>query len=541
MQQGRYDAIVVGGGHNGLVAAAYLARAGLSVAVLERRPLVGGACVTEEVFPGYRHSTASYVVSLLVPEVVRDLELRRFGYRVSLLDPSLFMPFEDGSYCLDWADPARFREQLRRFSRADAAAYGDYDRTMEELVEIVRPLLLTPPPSLELPSHVGEVVDLMRLALRGHAARRRLAALTDLMTLSCADFLRQWFSHPKVLAATSGGGVIGAWAGPETPGTAYVLLHHRMGEIEGRRGAWGIVHGGMGALAEAIAASARWAGAEIRTDAEVVAIRCEGGSARGVTLASGEELDAPLVLSGVHPRTALLDLVGRDALPGELVRDLDRYRSRSPVVKINAVLAELPDFTALPGKDRVGPQHPEFMLLESLESLEAAWDEAKHGRASSEPFVDAVLHSTLDPSLVPEGSGHHTLSLFCQYAPYELAEGGWDAERDAFADRVMARIGRHAPNVPDAVLHRQVLAPPDLEARFGLVGGNIFHGEMSLDQLFTFRPAPGAGAFRTPVRGLYLCGSGSHPGGGVMGAPGYLGARAALRDRRGWPRRRRAA
>jgi phytoene dehydrogenase-like protein len=524
-----YDAVVVGGGHNGLVAAAYLSRGGLDVCLLERRPMVGGASVTEELWPGYRLSTASYVVSLLVPQVVRDLELERFGYRVSLLDPALFMPFLDGTYCMDWADPRRLQEELRKFSAADADAYADYDRTMTELTEVVRPLLLTPPPSLKVP---GDLLDAARSLLRGRAARRSLPALVDLMTMSVADFLRQWFSHPRVLVAISGGGVIGAWAGPETPGTAYVLLHHRVGETAGRRGQWGVVHGGMGALAEAIAASARWAGAEIRTGAPVAAIRADGGRVRGVTLDDGTEIDAPIVLSGVHPRTALLDLVGAAELPDDLVQELERYRSRSPVVKINAVVSELPDFTSLPGKEP-GPQHAEFMLVESLDALESAWDDAKHGRASAEPFVDAVMHSVLDPSLVPEGSGHHTLSLFCQYGPYELADGGsWETERDAFADRVFERIGRYAPNLPDAVLHRQVLAPPDLEERFGLIGGNIFHGEMTLDQLFAFRPASQAGAYRTPVGGLYLCGSGSHPGGGVMGAPGYLGARTAMRDRR---------
>ncbi len=315
-----------------------------------------------------------------------------------------------------------------------------------------------------------------------------------------------------------------------SPGSAYVLLHHRMGAAVGGHGAWAFVRGGMGALSEAIASAARQHGAEIRTEAEVVAVRVRNGRARGVTLADGTEIEARMVLSGIHPRTTFLDLVGAAHLPEDLVRDVGRFRTRSGSAKVNLAVRELPDFTAMPGHDP-GPQHPEFIICPSIEYLERAWDDAKYGRPSKEPMLDCVIPTTKDDSLAPAGT--HVLTAFVQYAPYELAEGlSWEKEREALGDRVIETIGRYAPNLPDAVLHREVLTPVDMEERFGLLGGNIFQGEMALDQLFSFRPVPQAGAYRTPLRGLYLCGSGTHPGGGVMGAPGYNAARVALKDLR---------
>jgi len=442
----------------------------------------------------------------------------------------MFHPWHDGSYLLEWMDGASFAEGLAAHSPADAHAYSDYHRTLDDLASTLRPLLLrSPPGGVRAP---GDVADWLRAALHGRLANRRLAQLTDLMTLSVADYLRQWFSHPKTLAAMCGSGVIGTWAGPETPGTAYVLMHHVIGEVAGVRGGWGIVRGGMGAISEAIAASARAAGADVRTEAAVEQIRVSGGRATGVRLASGEELTADVVLASCHPRTTLLDLVGDRHLPAELATQMRTYRSRSPVVKINCVLGELPRFACLEGTDHGPRALGEFMLHQSIEEVERAWDDAKYGRAATRPFIDGCVHSAYDDSLVPAGSGHHTLSLYTQFAPYELAEGSWETEREAYYGRVMDVIGEFAPNVPGAVLHHEVLAPPDLERIFGLVGGNIFHGEMTLDQLYLLRPAAGAGAYRTPVRGLYLCGSGSHPGGGVMGSPGMLGARTALRDLR---------
>jgi phytoene dehydrogenase-like protein len=524
----RYDVAVIGGGHNGLVCAAYLARAGLRVVVLERRHLVGGAAVTEEPWPGYRVSTASYVVSLLQPKIVRDLGLHRHGYRVLPLDPAYFMPFPDGRSVLMWDDPRRAAESIATLSRRDAAAYIGYHRDLDELSAFVRPLLLRVPPRIPMRS-----LDDVRAALTlgGHLVRHRrsLAKVAELMTMSVADFLDQYFTDESVKGALAPGGVIGIWGGPMSPGSAYVLLHHRMGGAGGIRGAWGFVRGGMGALSEAIAAAARAAGAEIRTEAAVAHIDAAGGRTRSITLADGTTIAARAVASAIHPRTTFLEMVGRPNLPDELVREIERYRTRGGSAKVNVALSELPDFIAAPGTDP-GPQHPEFIISPTIEYLERAWDDAKHGRTSERPMLDCVIPTTRDPGLSPEGT--HILTAFVQYAPYHLTGREWDGERDALGDRVIETIAEYAPNVKGAVLHREVLTPVDLEERFGLVGGNIFHGEMALDQLYSLRPSPLAGAYRTPVRGLYLCGSGTHPGGGVMGASGHNAARVILRDLR---------
>ncbi len=528
-----YDSIIVGGGHNGLVCAAYLARAGQRVAVLERRPRVGGAAVTEEVWPGYRVSVLSYVVSLLRPDIVRDLDLPRFGYAVYPLDPAYFTPFPDGRSLFVWEDPQRAAAEIARFSPHDAAAYLEYDRSLTSLVAVVRPLLDAIPPTVRLRS-----LDDLRhaLSLGGHLVRHRrdLSRLVDAMTLPVADFLDEWFQDPAIKGALCPGGVIGAWAGPHSPGTAYVLLHHRMGEVGAQRGGWAFVRGGMGGLSEAIAAAARAHGAEIRTEAPVARVLVEAGQATGVALVDGTELRASQVISGIHPTTTFLGLVGREHLPADLVTDIERYRTRSGAAKVNLALAELPDFSARPGTS-LGPQHPEIMINPSVPYLEAAWREAQAGHWSGEPMMDCVIPTTKDPTLAPEG--RHIMTCFVQYAPNQLAGTDWDAERDRFGDRVIELLGQYAPNLPGAVLHRQVVTPLDMEREYGLLGGNIFHGEMSLDQLLSFRPTPQAGAYRTPLAGLYLCGSGTHPGGGVMGAPGRNAARVVLTDARRAQRR----
>jgi phytoene dehydrogenase-like protein len=525
----RYDAIVIGGGHNGLVCAAYLARAGASVVVLERRHLIGGAAVTEEPWPGFKVSTASYVVSLLVPQIVRDLDLAGHGYEIYPLDPSYFAPFPDGRGLLVWEDRRRAADEIAKFSRIDAEAYVRYDRDLEALAAFVRPLLLRIPPPIDSPS-IGALGEFLSLGRHLRRHRRLLPRVMDLMTMSVADFLDDYFVHDAVKGALAPGGVIGMWGGPMNPGSAYVLLHHRMGEAAGGRGAWGFVRGGMGALSEAIASSARAAGAEIRTAAEVVAVEITDGRARGVTLADGSRILGRAVVSGIHPRTTLLDLVGREHLPEETVRDVERYRTRGASAKVNLAISALPDFTAMPGTEP-GPQHPEFIINPSIEYLERAWDDAKYGNLSAQPMLDCVIPTTKDRTLAP--AGKHILTAFVQYAPYELAPGkSWDKERDVLGDRVVETIGAYAPNIKDAVIHREVVTPLDLERRFGLVGGNIFQGEMALDQLFFARPIPQAGSYRTPLRGLYLCGSGTHPGGGVLGAPGHNAARVVRRDLR---------
>jgi phytoene dehydrogenase-like protein len=428
-----------------------------------------------------------------------------------------------------WDEPRRAAAEIARFSQRDAAAYLDYTRDLDRLAAFVRPLLLRSPLRIP-PSSFDDLREAGSLGAHLLRHRRTLSDVVDLMTMSVADFLDRYFTDESVKGALCPGGVIGMWGGPMSPGSAYVLLHHRMGQVAGIRGAWGFVRGGMGALSKAIASSARAAGVEIRCEAAVARLRVAGGRARGVVLEDGTEIRSRAVASGINPRTTFLDLVGEDHLPVGLVDEIRRYRTRGSSAKINMALSELPDFAAMPGTDP-GPQHAEFILSPSIGYVERAWDHAKHGRPSEHPMLDCVIPTTKDPSLAPEG--RHVLTAFVQYAPAELADGrSWDEERDALGDRVIDTIAEYAPNVKGAVLHREVLTPIDLERRFGLLGGNIFQGEMALDQLYSLRPAPQAGAYRTPIRGLYLCGSGSHPGGGVMGAPGHNAARLMIRDLR---------
>lgn len=530
-----YDAIIVGGGHNGLVAAAYLGRAGMKTVVLERRHLVGGAAVTEELWPGFKVSTASYVVSLMSPRIVQELDLARYGYHVYQLDPAYFAPFPDGRGFLLWDDPRKAAAEIAKLSPLDGDGYLEYSRTLSELADLIRPLLYRIPPEAAIAS-AGDVKELAGLGRYALGGRKDIARLIDLMTMSAYDFLSQYFVDERVKGALCAGSVIGAWGGPMTPGSAYVLLHHRMGETDGVTGAWGFVRGGMGALSEAIASAGRAAGAEIRTEAEVSSIDVAEGRATGVTLRDGTELRADVVLSGAHPETTFLSLVGRGHLPPDFTKEIERYRTRGSSAKVNMAISELPDLIAMPGKE-LGNQHPEIIISPSIDYVERAWDDCKYGRPSEHPLCDCVIPTTKDPTLAPEGA--HIMTVFVQYAPYRLADGTWDQEREAFGDRVVDTITEYAPNFKSSVIHREVLTPPDLESRYGLVGGNIFQGEISVDQLFSFRPAPGAAAYKTPVGGLYLCGSGAHPGGGVMGIPAYNAARVVLRDHK--RRRRRGA
>ncbi|MCS7024512.1 MAG: NAD(P)/FAD-dependent oxidoreductase [Bryobacteraceae bacterium] len=524
----RYDAIIIGGGHNGLVTAAYLARAGRKVLVLERRHLVGGCAVTEEIWPGYRVSTASYLVSLLQEKVVRDLELERFGYRVDAKDPAFFSPFPDGRYLYMWQDRKKTLDEIAKFSRRDAERYVAYEEHLERLAAVVESLLLVRPPALPPPSNLGEVVDYLKLLAKFRGlGRREWMGLVKVFTQSAADFLDEWFESEQLKVTLATDGVIGANGGPRSAGTAYILLHHCMGGVGGKRGLWGFVRGGMGAVSEAIAASARHSGAEIRTRAAVEKIKVRQGRALGVVLAGGEEIDAPILASNLDPKRTFLELIEPEHLPEEFLARIRQFRMEGTSCKINLALGGLPDFVALPGTP--APHHRATMhICPDLDYVERAWDDAKYGRPSQRPLLEMTVPTMYDPSLAP--AGKHIMGIFLQYAPYTLRGGDrWDQLREPFADRVIDLIAEYAPNIKQIIEHRQVLTPEDLEKQFGLSGGNIFHGEMSLDQMFFLRPAPGWANYRTPIAGLYLCGSGAHPGGGVMGAAGHNAAREILK------------
>ena len=520
------DAIIIGAGHNGLVTAGYLARAGLKVLVLENRDLVGGACVTEEIWPGFRVSTAAYLCSLLQQRVIDDLELTKFGYYVEPKDPAFFSPFPDGRYFFMWQDRRRTVEEIAKFSKKDAERYPAYEEHLEHLAQFVEPLLLTIPPNVP-PRSVGDLAEYIRLAAKlRKLGRRDIAALVKIFTQSAAEFLDEWFESDQLKVTLATDGVIGANGGVMSPGTAYVLLHHCMGGLAGIRGLWGFVRGGMGAITEAMAASARSRGVEIRCGAPVVRILVRDGQAAGVVLAGGEEYRARLVISSVDPRRTFLGLIEPGHLSDEFREAIRNFRSEGTSLKMNLALDGLPDFRMLPG---AGPHHRATIhICPGMEYLERAWDDAKYGRPSEGPLIEMTIPTTYDPTLAPPG--HHIMGIFLQYAPYTLHGATWDDLRESYADHILDLIAEYAPNIRSIVRHRQVLTPLDLERIYGLTGGNIFHGAMSLDQMFFLRPVAGWARYATPIRNLYLCGSGAHPGGGVMGAPGYNAARQILKD-----------
>jgi len=519
----RYHAIVIGGGHNGLTAAAYLARAGRHVLVLERRPVLGGAAVTEEVFPGFRFSVCSYVVSLLRPEIIRELDLARHGLEILPLDGT-FTPMPSGDYLWRVNDHAKTRREIARHSKLDAEAYDEYGRAMVEMARFVKPILnMTPPDPMSLnPRDLGRLLFLGR-RFRALADQDRVNQL-QLMTMSAADFLDQWFETDALKATMSASGVIGTFLGVRSPGTAYVLLHHYMGEIDGAFRSWGFSRGGTGAISNAIAGAAREAGADIRTDAPVARILTREGRATGVALANGDELAADMVLSSVDPRLTFERFIDARELPAEFLDEVRRYRFRGSSGKVNLALDALPDFSCLPGPG--AHLRGAISVSPSVEYMERAYDQAKYGEFSRRPYIDTVIPTLTDPSVAPPGK--HVLSCFVQYAPYTLARGTWDEQREAFGDAVVDTLAEYAPNLRNIILHRQVLTPLDLEREFGLTEGNIFQGELSLEQLFFLRPAPGWAKYATPIRNLWMCGSATHPGGGIMGAPGRNAARRIL-------------
>jgi phytoene dehydrogenase-like protein len=520
-----YDVIVIGGGHNGLATAAYLARGGKKVLVLERRRVVGGAAVTEEVFPGFKFSVCSYVVSLLRPEIIRELDLPRHGLEILPLDGT-FTPMPNGDYLWRVNDHAKTRREIARHSKVDAEAYDEYGKAMVEMGRFVKPILeMTPPDPTSLDPR--GLMDLLFLGRRFQALPEQdKYNQVQLMTMSAVDFLDQWFETDVLKATMSASGIIGTFLGVRSPGTAYVLLHHYMGEIDGAFRSWGLSRGGTGAISDAIAAAAREAGAEIRTETAVTRIIVKDGAAVGVVLASGDYLTANAIASSVDPNLTFVKMVGTEHLPAEFIEDIRRYKFRGSSGKVNLALDALPDFTALPGAG--AHLRGAISISPSVEYMERAYDDAKYGRFSRRPYIDVVIPSLTDPSVAPPGK--HVMSCFVQYAPYHLKEGTWDEQREAFGDTVIETLAEHAPNIREIILHRQVVTPLDLEREWGLSEGNIFQGELTLEQLFFLRPAPGWAQYRTPIRNLYLCGSAAHPGGGIMGAPGRNAARVMLKE-----------
>jgi phytoene dehydrogenase-like protein len=529
---GSYDAIVVGGGHNGLVAAAYLARSGARTVVLESRYKTGGAATTEAPWPDapeFKVTRLSYVMSLLPPTIMNELALERHGYKVYPMGP-YYQAFPEGGSIKILADDAkRNYDEISKWSKKDADAMVAWDAWMSGLADVLGPLLLTVPPKIGS-RRPRDLYETLRLAWRHRGLDvRTIGDVTRLMAMSVADLLDDWFESSQVKGAMAVNGVIGTWAGPCEPGTAYVMAHHSIGDIgDGHLGNWGFPEGGMGAVAAAIESSARSFGAEIRTDARVERLLVENGRVQGAVLANGEELRAPVVVTSLHPRTAFLDHVGRQHLPPDFVRDIENWKTRSGVVKINLALAELPDFTADPGTGLQEHHTGSVEMAPSVEYMEQAFLDARNGKAAERPFSDGVIPSTFDRTLCPEGT--HIMSLFTQWVPHTWSEEPHTEELEAYADRMIDCYNELAPNFKSSILHRDVVGPWEMEHEYGLVGGNIFHGELSLEQLFHMRPAPGYTDYRTPVRGLYNASSATHAGGGVCGIPGWQAAKAAIHD-----------
>jgi phytoene dehydrogenase-like protein len=528
----RYDVAIIGGGHNGLTCAAYLARAGLDVIVLEKNEQAGGAAVTEEFHPGYRNSVASYTVSLLNPKVIADLDLARHGLAIVERPVANFWPVDEWRYLLMPYGLAKRQEAIAGFSRRDAGALVDYDAALERATAVLRDLVLKTPPNAG-----GGIIELIRSAVIG----RRLLGLSlddqrlmvDLFTKSAADFLSQWFESEVVKAAFAFDGIVGAYASPHMPGTAYVLLHHCFGEVNGKSGVWGHAVGGMGAISDAMRRSAEASGAYVRTGAPVESVLMEGDRAAGVVLAGGERVNARVVAANVGPKLLFRDLVPEAAVEPTVRRRFADIKTGSGTFRMNVALSELPDFRCRPGRGRQDHHASGIIIGPSIDYLERAWLDARTHGWSLQPVVEMLIPSTLDAGLAPEGK--HVASLFVQHVAPRLPVGrSWsnEAEKEAFADLVIDTVTGHAPNFRDTVVARQVLSPLDLEQRFGLIDGDIFHGQLSLDQLFSTRPVLGHADYRMPVRGLYLCGSGAHPGGGVTGLPGHNAAREIVKDLR---------
>jgi phytoene dehydrogenase-like protein len=520
-----YDVVVIGGGHNGLVNAAYLAKVGKKVLVVERRKVLGGAAVTEEIVPGFLFSECSYVVSLLRPEIIRELDLPRHGLEILPLDGT-FSPMLNGDYLWRVNDHAKTQREIRRHSRLDAEAYDEFSKMMTPMCRFVKPLLsmIPPDPTTLYPKDLRQLNFLLQ-RFRELSSDERYT-LIQLMTMSSADFLDQWFETEVLKATMSASGIIGTFLGIRSPGTAYVLLHHYMGEIDGAFRSWGFSRGGTGGISLAIAAAAKEAGVEIRTQAAVERILVKEGRAIGVALKSGEEITCNVVSSSVDPHLTFEVFMDAKDLPTDFVESVRRYKFRGSSGKVNLALSGLPNFRALRGAG--AHLRGAISISPGMEYMERAYDDAKYGHFSKRPYIDMVIPSLTDPSVAPPGN--HVLSCFVQYAPYKLAEGTWDEQREAFGKNVIDTIAEHAPNIKELIIGKQVLTPLDLEREFGLTQGNIFQGELSLEQLFFLRPVAGWAYYRTPIENLYMCGSATHPGGGIMGANGRIASQVILKE-----------
>lgn len=533
-----YDAVIIGGGHNGLVCAAYLAKAGKKVAVLERRDVLGGCATTEELWPGYKVSTAAYVISLFQTEIIRDLKLGAHGLEILPRTPSSFTPLPDGRSLLMGPEPGLNQREIAKFSPADAEAYPRYESLLEKIASILEPVLnQTAPDPLPLPNEWRKIgiPKKMRDTKKLWSMYQAMASLGDdlpaaieILTGAARPILDRWFESDILKATLATDAIIGAFLSISSPGSAYVLLHHVMGEAGGARGVWGYVRGGMGGLANAIASSAQELGVEIFRESPVQEIHTHDGKVTGVSLADGSQLDAPIVASSVDANLTFQKMLDPNVLPENFRQAIANIDYASASMKINLALGEAPNFTAVPSTGVAPHHHGTMHIGPTMDYLERAYDDAKYGRPSESPVIEMTMATSVDDTIAPPGK--HLLSCFIQFAPYQLREGNWDAIKESYADRCVEIIGEYAPNVPGAVEHRQVLSPLDLERTYGITGGNIMQGAMNANQLFCFRPIAGWADHRSPIAGLYLCGAASHPGGGVMGACGKNAAGEILRD-----------
>jgi phytoene dehydrogenase-like protein len=526
-KQGKYDAIVIGAGHNGLVTAAYLARQGRKVAIFEKRDVVGGCAVTESPWEGYKVSSLAYVNSLFHPQIVEDLKLKDHGFEMIPRVPSSFTPFPDGRHLLLGPDKQFNIEQISKFSKKDAEAYPRYETMLDEIAEVIEPVLLMTPPNPGKLA-IGEMFQYGKFLWKNKPnLKKNWSTLTRLMAGSAIDMLDEWFESEELKVTLATDAVIGVNAGPASPGTAYVLFHHVMGECNGVRGVWGYMKGGMGGLSNSIASSCKAMGVDIFTSSGIAKINVKDGRAQGVVTEAGDDYECRILATGADCNITFTKLMDKNDLPDDFLQDVKRINYDSASVKINLALAELPNFKACPGTEISPWHHGTIHISPNMQYVIDAYADSVAGRPSRSPIIEATLPSALDPSVVPEGK--HLMNCFVQYGPFDLRNGlSWDEEKGKFLNRVIEILGEYAPNLPGSVLHSQIITPVDMENEYNLTGGNLFHGRMSLDQMFHMRPVPGYANYKTPLKNMYICGSSAHPGGGVMGIPGWNAARMIL-------------